>query len=72
MNTKEDFLQHASDLWDKVHQLENNCQDFYSFEAGLEHELNKLGHQILQETIGSKKKDRREKKKSRHDLEKYP
>jgi 4-alpha-glucanotransferase len=60
--SKEAFLQHASELWEKSQQLEETCQDFYSFEAGLEQGLNHLGYQLLQETIGSKKRDRREKK----------
>jgi hypothetical protein len=72
MKNKEEFLQQASALWDKVHQLENSCDDLYSFEAGFEQEINKFNHQIIQGTLGSNKRDRREKKKSRHDLGKYP
>ena len=64
MNDKASFLHQAGQLWDRLHQLEADCNDFYSFEESFEQELQTFNHQTLQGVIGSKRLDRREKKTS--------
>ena len=61
MGTREEFINHASQLWDQLTELENRSADFYSFEQGFEQELNHFGNQAMQQIIGSEKRDRREK-----------
>ena len=65
MKNKESFMEKASQLWEKLYKLEGESTDLYEFEKGFDHEINNFGHQALEEIIGSKKKDRREKKNSK-------
>ena len=64
MDSKEEFMNKASQLWDQLKDLENRSSDFYSFEQGFEQEINRFGNQAMQQIIGSEKRDRREKKTS--------
>ena len=61
MNAKEEFMNQALQLQDQLHQLENKYDDFYYFKQCFEQEINQFGNQVMQEMIGSKRKDRREK-----------
>jgi hypothetical protein len=72
MNDKASFLRQAGELWERIHQLETDCTDLYSFEEGFEQELNAFSAQTLQGVIGSKSKDRRQKKNFRPDMVKSP
>jgi uncharacterized protein (UPF0335 family) len=65
MKSKENFIENASQLWEKLVSLEAESTDLYEFEKGFDQELNNFGHQAMTEIIGSKKKDRREKKNSK-------
>jgi uncharacterized protein (UPF0335 family) len=65
MKNKESFIEKASQLWDKLNKLEEESTDLYEFEKEFDHSINNFGHQALEEVIGSKKKDRREKKNSK-------
>jgi hypothetical protein len=63
MKTKEKFLDEMSNLWDKLHYIEQSSSDFYEFEKRFEHEMNTLEHHTLQDILGSEHRDRRVKKK---------
>jgi hypothetical protein len=68
MHTKEEFMNQASELWDKLIESEKKCSDLYEFEEQFEGAMNQFGHQAMEDVLGSKKKDRREKKNSKHDM----
>ena len=36
MESKDEFMNKASQLWDQLKDLENRSDDFYSFEQGFE------------------------------------
>jgi hypothetical protein len=65
MKTKEKFLQEMSDLWDKLHTIEQTSSDFYEFEQRFEQAMNTMEQGTLQDILGSDKCDRRVKKKSK-------
>jgi hypothetical protein len=65
MKTKEKFLQEMSDLWDKLHSIEQTSSDFYEFEQRFEQSMNTMAQGTLQDILGSDKCDRRVKKKSK-------
>jgi hypothetical protein len=47
MKTKEKFLDEMSNLWDKLHDIEQSSSDFYEFEKRFEHEMNTLEHHTV-------------------------
>ena len=49
MESKENFMNQASLLWDQLKKLGNSCDDFYTFEQVFEQELNQFGNQTMQQ-----------------------
>ena len=56
-----EFMNKASQLWDRLKDLENRNDNFYSFEQGFKQELNQFGNQSMQQIIGNERKNHREK-----------
>jgi hypothetical protein len=67
MQTKEEFMPEMGDLWEKLQTIEKHSVDMYEFEEQFERAMNGFGHDVMQDIMGSGKRDRRVKKNSEHD-----
>lgn len=63
--TKEEFLEKASERWDKLKETRKNTDNFYDFEKTFDELWVDLGRDTLEGVLDEKEsKDRRKKKES--------
>ncbi len=61
--TKEEFLEKASQEWDKIKETRKNTDSFYDFEKTFDEIWVKLGREALEGSLEDKKSTDRRKKK---------